>query len=101
MSVEIEVELLLDIFLTNQFSKTIHGNVGLEFGDLELDLGGRVGVCDLANRRRDRLDSKPHLLEPDARHRDRALGADELIEVSEADVDKGGGADRASTTALD
>jgi hypothetical protein len=27
MSVEIEVELLLDIILTNQFSKTIHGNV--------------------------------------------------------------------------
>ena len=72
----------------------------LEFGDLELDLGGGVGVIDLADRTKDRLNSKPHLLEPDTRHRDRALGADELIEVSEADVDKGGGADRASTTAL-
>jgi len=100
MSVEIEVELLLDILLTNQFSKTIHGNVGLEFGDLELHLGGEVGVIDLGDRTRDRLDSKPHLLEPDARHRDRALGANELIEVSEADIDKGGGPSRASPSAL-
>ena len=49
MSVEIEVELLLDIILTNQFSKAIHGNVWLELGDLELHLGGGVGVVDFAD----------------------------------------------------
>lgn len=74
----------------------------LELGDLELHLGGGVGgVAGLVDRAGDRLDREVHLLEPDARDRDRALGADELIEVSEADVDKGGGANRAPTTAFD
>ena len=73
----------------------------LELGDLELHLGGGVGgVGHLADGTSDRLDGEAHLLEPNARDRDRALGADELVEVSEADVNKGGGANGASTTAL-
>jgi hypothetical protein len=72
----------------------------LELRDLELHLRGRVLTFSFLNSALDRLDSQAQFLEPNARHGNGTSSANELVKVSEADVNERGRARRATTTTL-
>ena len=72
----------------------------LELGDLEFDLGGGIESFSLLDRALKGLNGQAHFLQPDSRNWDSTLGANELIEIRQADIDKRGRANWATTTTL-